>query len=296
MACRPTRSCLRPGAQGQHARVVGTGFRPGVGPAGQRRQGCSRSMGPRRASGARCAPPRERPGDRFGLLTGIDVALPLIARGAAVTLLSVTARSRADFASPARPAELPNVDALAAEVSLSSSRRARRGSLVRAPNWFRLATSDRCTAAPHDPAVAVVGVGDQRRFLREDLRQWDILRHRMPPTIADQIHAALDSAQLTIEAGEVADVSLQGTGVELVVTTSDGSVRRRGDAVVVATGTSWDRRSLHRSPLWSNLLSHNIASLHPSGVGVRVDPEGHPHRRGRGHGPGHHLSRLDPPG
>ena len=97
----------------------------------------------------------------------------------------------------------------------------------------------------------------------------------MPPTIADAIYAAIASGQLAIEAGEVADVSLHGSGVELVVTTSDGSVRRRGDAVVVATGSSWDRRSLHRSPLWSNLLTDNIASLHPSGVGVRVDADGH---------------------
>ena len=56
-----------------------------------------------------------------------------------------------------------------------------------------------------------LGWEDQRRFLREDLRQWDVLRHRMPPTIADAIHAAIDSGQLIIEAGEVADVSLRGS-------------------------------------------------------------------------------------
>src|SRR5262249_48646710 len=78
-----------------------------------------------------------------------------------------------------------------------------------------------------------------------------------------------------IEAGEVADVSVHGSGVELLVTTSDGSVRRRSDAVVVATGGSWDRRSLQGSPLWAKLLSDNIASLHPSGLGVRLDADGY---------------------
>ena len=96
----------------------------------------------------------------------------------------------------------------------------------------------------------------------------------MPPTIADAIYAAIDSGQLVIEAGEVADVSLRRKGVELVVTTSDRSVRRRGDAVVVAAGSAWDRRSLQRSALWANLLAADVASLHPSGVGVRLTPEG----------------------
>ena len=120
-----------------------------------------------------------------------------------------------------------------------------------------------------------LGWEDQRRFLREDLRQWEVLRHRMPPTIADAIYAAIDSGQLIIEAGEVADVSLRGSGVELVVTTSDRSVRRRGDAVVVATGAAWDRRSLQRSALWANLLATDVASLHPCGVGVRLDADGY---------------------
>ena len=230
-------------------------------------------------------------------LTGVDVALPLIARGATVTLLSRHGALPRRFRTTGAPTELPNVDALAAEVSLEQMRAALAADLAHAretgSDWRQVIDALRPRTAR---LWRSLGWEDQRRFLREDLRQWDILRHRMPPTIADAIHAAIDSGQLTIEAGEVADVSLQGSGVELVVTTSDGSVRRRGDAVVVATGTSWDRRSLHRSPLWSNLLSHNIASLHPSGVGVRRRCGRLPHRRGRGHGPGHHLSRLDPPG
>ena len=225
--------------------------------------------------GARCAPPASVLVIGSGL-TGIDVALPLIARGATVTLLSRHGALPRRFRITGAPSEVPNVDALAAEVSLEQVRAALAADLSCArqtgSDWRQVIDALR----PRTTRLwRSLGWEDQRRFLREDLRQWDILRHRMPPTIADEIHAALDSAQLTIEAGEVANVSLQGTGVELVVTTSDGSVRRRGDAVVVATGTSWDRRSLHRSPLWSNLLSHNIASLHPSGVGVRVDPEGH---------------------
>ncbi|MGO9286719.1 MAG: FAD/NAD(P)-binding protein, partial [Mycobacterium sp.] len=209
-------------------------------------------------------------------LTGVDVALHLIARGAAVTLLSRHGALPRRFRATGAPTVLPNLDALAAEVSLEQLRTALAADLAQArqagSDWRQVIDAVRPRTAR---LWRSLGWEDQRRFLREDLRQWEVLRHRMPPTIADAIYAATDSGRLIIEAGEVADVSLRGKGVELVVTTSDRSVRRRGDAVVVATGAAWDRRSLQRSPLWANLLATDVASLHPSGVGVRLDADGY---------------------
>jgi uncharacterized NAD(P)/FAD-binding protein YdhS len=209
-------------------------------------------------------------------LTGVDVALHLIARGSTVTLLSRHGVLPRRFRATGAPTELPNLDALAAAVSLEQLRTALGADLAHArengADWRQVIDAVRPRTAG---LWRSLGWEDQRRFLREDLRQWEVLRHRMPPSIADAIHAAIDSGQLILEAGEVADVSLRGSGVELIVTTSDGSVRRRGDAVVVATGTAWDRRSLHRSGLWANLLAADVASLHPSGVGVRLDADGY---------------------
>ncbi len=209
-------------------------------------------------------------------LTGVDVALHLIARGATVTLLSRHGVLPRRFRATGAPTELPNLDALAPEVSLEQVRAALNADLAYAresgSDWRQVIDAVRPRTARLWQSL---GWEDQRRFLREDLRQWEILRHRMPPSVADAIHAAIGSGQLNLEAGEVADVSLRGNGVELVVTTSDGSVRRRGDAVVVATGTAWDRRSLHRCALWANLLAADVASLHPSGVGVRLDADGY---------------------
>ena len=209
-------------------------------------------------------------------LTGVDVALHLIARGATVTLLSRNGALPRRFRATGAPAELPNLDALPAEVSLEQLRTALAADLLHARvagvDWRQVIDAVRPRTAR---LWRSLGWGDQRRFLREDLRQWDVLRHRMPPTIADAIHAAIDNGQLIIEAGEVAEVSLRGNGVELVVTTSERSVHRRGDAVVVATGTTWDRRSLQRSTLWSNLLAAGVASPHPCGVGVRLTADGY---------------------
>lgn len=230
------------------------------------------------APGALAALGARRPTDVLVIgsgLTGVDVALHLIARGATVTLLSRNGALPQRFRYAGAPATLPHLDALDAEISLEQLRAALGADLSHARDegldWRQVIDALR----PHTARLwRSLGWEDQRRFLREDLRQWEILRHRMPPTIADAIDAAIDGGQLTVAAGEVADVSLHGNGVELVVTTSDQSVRRRGDAVVVATGTAWDRRSLHRSPLWANLLAAGVASIHPCGIGVRLDDDG----------------------
>ena len=63
-------------------------------------------------------------------------------------------------------------------------------------------------------------------------------------------------------------------GVAVTLMTADGPVHRRDDAVVVATGTAWDRRALGMSPLWASLLERGQAAPHPSGIGVRTDPDG----------------------
>lgn len=209
-------------------------------------------------------------------LTGVDVALHLIARGATVTLLSRHGELPRRFRATGAPAQLPNIDALGPEASLEQLRTALAADLAFARqsgcDWRQVIDAVRPRTARLWRAL---GWEDQRRFLREDLRQWEVRRHRMPPTIADAVYAAIDNGQLVVEAGEVADVSLRGNAVELVVTTGERSIRRRGDAVVVATGTAWDRRSLQRSPLWTNLLATDIASLHPSGIGVRLDADGY---------------------
>lgn len=208
-------------------------------------------------------------------LTGIDVALHLIARGATVTMLSRHGVLPHRFRDTGAPADVPNLDALGDANTLERVRAALGADLTLAReaglNWRQVIDAVR----PRTTRLwRSLGWEDQRRFLREDLRQWEVLRHRMPPTTAAAIDTAIGSGQLIIEAGEVADVSLRGSGVELVVTTSGGSVRRRGDAVVAATGTAWDRRSLQRSPLWANLLASGVASMHPCGIGVRLDADG----------------------
>lgn len=115
-------------------------------------------------------------------LTGVDVALPLIARGAAVTLLSRHGTLPHRFRATGAPTELPNLDALSGAVSLEQLRAALAADLAHArgagADWRQVIDALR----PRTTRLwRSLGWEDQRRFLREDLRQWDILRHRMPP-------------------------------------------------------------------------------------------------------------------
>ena len=71
-------------------------------------------------------------------LTGVDVALHLIARGATVTLLSRNGALPRRFRATGAPTELPHLDALAAGVSLEQLRTALAADLAQA----RLAGSD----------------------------------------------------------------------------------------------------------------------------------------------------------
>ena len=65
-------------------------------------------------------------------LTGVDVALPLIARGATVTMLSRHGALPRRFRTTGPPTELPNLDGLAAEVSLEQLRAALAADLAHA--------------------------------------------------------------------------------------------------------------------------------------------------------------------
>jgi uncharacterized NAD(P)/FAD-binding protein YdhS len=208
-------------------------------------------------------------------LTGVDVALHLVARGVEVTLVSRHGQLPRRHRTVGPPFELSAVAALGDGVPLDALRTAMAADHAAAraagADWRQVVDALRPLTATLWRSLSWA---DQRRFLREDLRGWEVLRHRMPPSVADAIDGALACGSLSIVAAELAEARLDGDGIETILTTADGSLRRHDDALVVATGTSWDARALHSSPLWSALLDEGTADLHPSGIGVRTDGDG----------------------
>jgi len=208
-------------------------------------------------------------------LTGVDVALHLLARNVDVTLVSRHGQlpRRHRRRSPAAP--LPNLDAVTPGDGLDVLRAAFDSDLEAARSagmdWRQVVDALR----PHTSRLwRTLSWQDQRRFMRDDLRQWEVLRHRMPPSVASAVDDALSSGQLTIVPGELAEARFTGGELAITLSTTEGTVTRKDDAVVVATGTMWDRRALSSCRLWASLLASGHATLHRSGVGVRTDADG----------------------
>jgi uncharacterized NAD(P)/FAD-binding protein YdhS len=208
-------------------------------------------------------------------LTGVDVALHLVARKAEVTLISRHGQVPRRHRTCGPPAPLPNVAALGPVCELEELKAAVGADLEAARaagmNWRQVIDALRPDTARLWRALSW---HDQRRFVREESRDWDVHRHRMPPSVASAIDAAVESGQLAIVAGEVVEARPSGGQLAVTLSTADGPVTRADDAIVLATGAVWDRRALSSSQPWAALLADGHATLHPSGIGVRTDSEG----------------------
>ena len=109
--------------------------------------------------------------------------------------------------------------------------------------------------------------GDRARFLEEDLRGWEVRRHRMPPAAATQIRKLRDRGKLVIHAGTVASVA-----GDLEVTLSSGLSLRVG-SVVNCTGAQADLSRVD-DPLVRSLLDSGVARRGPLGLGLATASDG----------------------
>lgn len=116
-----------------------------------------------------------------------------------------------------------------------------------------------------------LGEADRRRFLAEHAADWNVRRHRMPPSSAAALAAARSSGTLHLAAATV--VGARPTAGGLVVELSDGTVREVG-WVVNCTGPRADIRTLG-NPLLDDLLRPHAgvarATIATAGMGLRTE-------------------------
>ncbi|MER5950828.1 FAD/NAD(P)-binding protein [Streptomyces sp. NPDC001904] len=111
---------------------------------------------------------------------------------------------------------------------------------------------------------------DRARFFREDLRAWEVHRHRLAPRTAAAVRALRAGGGLRVSAGRVVRTTAVEGGLEVVL--SDGRVLRVG-AVVNCTGAQSDlRRSV--DPLVRGLLARGEARPGPAGLGFDTCGDG----------------------
>ena len=141
---------------------------------------------------------------------------------------------------------------------------------------------------PHVPEVwASLPPEARRRFLRHARPWWDSHRHRMAPSVARRIAAALDDGRLEVVAGRVIEQVGEPGGATVAWRPrgSNGTVRRRFAEVVDCTGPR--QGPIARDPLLGALILSGVARPDAFGIGIEVSPtlrvrtaSGAPHARG----------------
>lgn len=109
---------------------------------------------------------------------------------------------------------------------------------------------------------------DKERFLKEDARNWDVHRHRMPPVTAERLDEVIGAGRLFQHRGTLS--SIDSGGETLGITLSDGT-QLNVSAVVNCTGAV---ATLHADPLLAKLAARGLAKSGPAMLGVATDDDG----------------------
>jgi uncharacterized NAD(P)/FAD-binding protein YdhS len=129
---------------------------------------------------------------------------------------------------------------------------------------------------PHTQRVwQAFSAEDKRAFMANHAARWNVIRHRIAPSIHQQITTALMTGMLQVHRGSVMRVEAQAQGAGLRVQVSDpesGVSHLDGDLVINATGPQ-TRFSLTRSTLLRDLLASGIAQPDAMDMGIRIAPD-----------------------
>ena len=197
-------------------------------------------------------------------LTAVDVSLSLQAAGHS-QILATSRHGLLPRAHPREPFRLPDV-ALPRRPSARSLLAWARMTADEAGDWRPVIDALRSHS---DELWSVLAVSERARLLRHVQRRWEVLRHRMPPLVAQRIEAMQETGQLKIVSGGIRSAHTTSRGVDITL----ADRRIRVGTVINCTGPSADvRRS--RNPLVRHLLSNQSAHPSPLFLGLETDPRG----------------------
>ncbi len=120
-----------------------------------------------------------------------------------------------------------------------------------------------------------LALDDRRRFLRHVRTLWDIHRHRLPPKTSETLDQLRTTGQLQVRAGRlISGAPYQGRmHVRWRARGSAETSRLRVDRLINCSGASHDPNKA-REPLWRSLLSQDLVSADPLGLGLRTGHHG----------------------
>ncbi len=116
---------------------------------------------------------------------------------------------------------------------------------------------------------------ERRRFLRHLRPLWDVRRHRLSPGVAREVAAMMESGELTVTAGKLADLSERDGAVEAAWRPRGRRrpIRDRFDLVINCTGPL-GAITQSREPLIRDMLHKGWVRPDPLGLGLKVADDG----------------------
>jgi uncharacterized NAD(P)/FAD-binding protein YdhS len=207
-------------------------------------------------------------------LTSVDVILELRAKGFAGTIHVL---SRRGFL-PQRHAAVPlpqlaseefprTVRGLLRLIRLQVKSAEERGS-----NWRAVIDSLRPVT---QQIWRSLPLEEQRRFLRHLRAYWDVHRHRIAERIGGQLDAQIQSGQLQIHAGRIAEYCESANSVEISYRDRKtlALAKLRVDRVINCTGPDGDLRHVS-SPLLLELMNRKLVRPDQVSLGLDVADDG----------------------
>ncbi|HYF34966.1 MAG TPA: FAD/NAD(P)-binding protein [Prosthecobacter sp.] len=115
---------------------------------------------------------------------------------------------------------------------------------------------------------------DKRAFATGHASRWNVIRHRIAPSIHQQITTALITGALQIHRATVTGLEANGADQVRVLLRGEGAASTHLDGALVINATGPHTRfSKTRSPLMQNLLAAGLIQPDEMDMGIRVLPD-----------------------
>jgi uncharacterized NAD(P)/FAD-binding protein YdhS len=114
---------------------------------------------------------------------------------------------------------------------------------------------------------------ERREFVARHAARWNVMRHRIAPSIYQQVAAALESGRLKITQAAVIGVKPLGARIGVELRARDGTTTIMSAALAINCTGPHTRFSATRSGLLQNLLRSGLAQPDSMDMGIRVEAD-----------------------
>jgi uncharacterized NAD(P)/FAD-binding protein YdhS len=114
---------------------------------------------------------------------------------------------------------------------------------------------------------------ERREFINRHAARWNVLRHRIAPSIHRQVTDAIDAGRLKITRAAVVGVKPLGEKIGVELRAADGTVSTMEAALAINCTGPHTPFTMTRSPLLQNLLRRGLVQPDSMDMGVRIDAD-----------------------